>query len=118
MHKDHQANIAGLQDLVGKLRQTQLQLTQENTDRYQTSQLHTNELRHRLDSVTKQMQVLEQSRYAAEAGGAQGQPPSTATASLEGSIASVKEATLLERQKRDGQYEELNRQALELQAVI
>lgn len=44
---------------MGKLRQTQLQLTQENTDRHQTTQLHTNELRHRLDSVTKQMQVLE-----------------------------------------------------------
>lgn len=30
----------------------------------------------------------------------------------------MKEAALLERQKRDGQYEELNRQALEIQAVI
>lgn len=37
LHKDHQASIAGLQDLVGKLRQTQLQLTQESTDRYQSA---------------------------------------------------------------------------------
>lgn len=62
--------------------------------------------------------MLEQSRFApqapgsGEAGGAANLAGSQSP--LEGSIASVKESVHLERQKRDGQYEELNRQAMEL----
>lgn len=68
--------------------------------------------------MLKQLQVLEQSRFApqapgsGEAGGAA--IPAGSQSSLEGSVASVKESVLLERQKRDGQYEELNRQSMEL----
>ena len=122
LHKDHQSSIAGLQDMAAKLRQTQLQLAQESSERHQGAQLQANETRFKIDSIVKQLQVLEQSRYATLGSGlgeGAGTPgPGGNQASIEGSVASVKDSVHLERQKRDGQFEELTRQSVELQALV